>query len=104
MNSLSLIGLAMICESIWETIKMAIPYKLPDWGDRIGVMAIGILLSIASGVDLMNMIGIPLRIPALGMIFTGLLISRGSNFMHDILVAVNNMQQNTKTRKKDDRF
>ncbi len=100
MDSLSLIGLAMICESIWETIKMAVPYKLPDWGDRIGVMAIGILLSIASGLDLMRMIGMPLRVPGLGMIFTGLLISRGSNFMHDILAAVNNIQQNTKIDKK----
>lgn len=100
MNGLSLVVLAFICESIWETIKMAIPYKLPKWGDRIGVMAIGILLSIASGLDLMSMIGIPLRMPALGMIFTGLLISRGSNFMHDILAAVNNIQQNTKNHKK----
>lgn len=100
MNGLSLVVLAIICESIWETVKMAIPYKLPDWGDRVGVMAIGILLSIASGLDLMIIIGIPLRIPVLGMIFTGLLISRGSNFMHDILATANNMQQNTKKQKK----
>lgn len=100
MNGLSLVVLAIICESIWETVKMAIPYKLPDWGDRVGVMSIGILLSIASGMDLMIIIGIPLKIPALGMIFTGLLISRGSNFMHDILATANNMQQNTRKQKK----
>ncbi|MCY6354932.1 hypothetical protein [Clostridium sp. ZS2-4] len=100
MKGLNLMVLAFICESIWETIKMAIPHKLPNWGDRIGVMAIGIVLSIASRMDLMSIIGIPLNIPGLGMIFTGLLISRGSNFMHDILATVNNMQQNIKNQEK----
>ncbi|MCY6370768.1 hypothetical protein [Clostridium ganghwense] len=100
MNGIGLIFLSMICESIWETIKLAVPYKLPKWGDRLGVIALGILLTTASGVDLMSIIGMPLRTPFLGLILTGLLISRGSNFMHDILSTINNMQQNTKIQKK----
>lgn len=90
--------LAMVCEAIWETIKMAIPGKIENWLDRICVMIIGIFLALESGIDFLKLVGISFKIPYLGAVLTGLLISRGSNFMHDILATINNMQQNTKNK------
>lgn len=99
MKIFNVIILSMICEAIWETIKLAIPCKLSKSVDKIGVMALGVLLSISSGLDFLSLLGIPLKIPFIGFIFTGLLVSRGSNFMHDILASINNVQQNTKSKK-----
>ncbi|MCY6957716.1 hypothetical protein [Clostridium brassicae] len=100
MDFFSVIILSMICEATWETIKMAIPFKIEKWVDRVCAMAIGIFLAIASEVDFLYMVGIQLSIPYLGMILTGLLISRGSNFMHDILSTISNVHQSTKTNNK----
>lgn len=89
---ISLIILSLITETVWETIKLAIPYKFPDWGDRIGAMCIGLLLAVGTGLDIMSVLQIPVHIAYLGVILTGLLISRGSNFMHDMLSKVQGLK------------
>lgn len=81
---ISLIILSLIVETVWETIKMAVPFKFPDWGDRIGAMCIGMLLAVGTGLDIMAVLQIPVHIAYVGLILTGLLVSRGSNFMHDM--------------------
>jgi hypothetical protein len=53
-------------------------------------------VAIGGKIDFMTAVGVPINIPYAGMIFTGLLISRGSNFMHDLLQNVNNFQQKNK--------
>lgn len=92
---LSLVVIALIGESVWETLKMTWQQGKINI-DRIGALILGVLLAIGSGLDILSLAGVPLKIPYLGMILTGLLISRGSNFIHDILSSVNNIQTNTK--------
>lgn len=79
-----IVVLSLIVESVWESLKM-----LWQRGkisiDRIGALSIGILLSIGAKIDLLELAGVSLIIPYLGMILTGLLISRGSNFTHDLI-------------------
>ncbi|TDT63437.1 hypothetical protein [Fonticella tunisiensis] len=95
MNILSLIIIALIGEAVWETLKMTWQQGKVSI-DRIGALIIGLLLALGTGLDLMAMIGVPMKVPYVGMILTGLLISRGANFVHDILASINNIQQNTK--------
>lgn len=97
MNVLSLIVLALIGEATWETIKMTWQQGKVSI-DRIGAMGIGLLLALGTGLDIMAMVGVPMKIPYIGMVLTGLLISRGANFIHDILQSVNNINQNTKNQ------
>lgn len=95
MNILGLIILALIGEAVWETLKMTWQNgKLNT--DRIGALVVGLLLAFGSGIDLMKAFGVPVVIPYLGIILTGLLISRGANFVHDIVSSVNNINQKTK--------
>lgn len=95
MNILSLIILALIGEALWETLKLTWQNgKLSI--DRVGALVIGELLAIGAGMDLLAMVGVPLKIPYIGLVLTGLLISRGANFVHDLLASINNIQQNTK--------
>lgn len=95
MNVLSLIVLALLGEAIWETLKMTWQSGKVST-DRIGALLVGLLLSVGTGSDIMEMVGVPMHIPYVGMVLTGLLISRGANFMHDILSSINNIQKNTK--------
>lgn len=95
MNVLSLIVLALIGEAIWETLKLTWQNGKVSV-DRVGALAIGLLLAVGTGLDLMAMVGVPLKIPYVGMILTGLLISRGANFIHDLLASISNVQQSTK--------
>jgi hypothetical protein len=95
MEVLSLVVLALIGESLWETLKMT-------WQegkisiDRIGALVVGLLLALGTGLDLMTLVGIPMKLPYVGMVLTGILISRGANFIHDILGSIDNIRANTK--------
>lgn len=90
-----IILLALFTEAIWETLKL-IKTKDKINYDRIGATAIGILIAIAANVDIFSYLGRPLTIKYLGAILTGILISRGSNFIHDLLGSVSSMYQRSK--------
>ncbi|SHH00609.1 hypothetical protein SAMN02745221_01465 [Thermosyntropha lipolytica DSM 11003] len=80
----TLLLLAVSAEAIWETLLMV---KLNGGinKEKLGAIVIGIILAIAARVDFFYIMGVPLAIPYLGMVFTGIIISRGANFIHDII-------------------
>lgn len=86
----------MMGEAVWETAKMIWESGKISY-NRVGSIAVGELLAIGSRMDIFSMAGVPLYIPYLGIILTGLLISRGANFVHDLVASISNIQQNTKS-------
>ena len=83
MSLAQIVVLAVLLEGIWETAKMV-------WKDRkvninqVGTLAIGIALALMAKADLPCAVG--LELPAIaGQIITGILISRGSNYLHDLV-------------------
>jgi hypothetical protein len=91
-NLLILVVAAMIVESVWETFKMIWQEgKLSI--DKIGALILGVLIAIAGSLDLPKLVGINLFIPFLGMILTGVLMSRGANFVHDLLGKIQKPQE-----------
>ena len=48
------------------------------------------LIVFGTRLDMLSLLGIETVIPFLGIILTGILISRGSNFIHDLLVRLSN--------------
>lgn len=95
MEILSLIVISMIGEAVWETLKMIWERQKINF-DRIGALVISLILSFGTGLDVLSLIGIPTKIPFVGIILTGILISRGTNFMHDLVCSISNIYQNTK--------
>lgn len=87
MSILSLMIIAMLGESVWESLKMAWQSGKFDI-DRIGAIGIGLILSFATGFDILKLVDIPVKIPYVGIVLTGILISRGANFVHDLLSKV----------------
>ena len=84
-----IIVLALLTEALWQTGKLA-------WQKgalNVRAMAVGIALSLLTGADLMQAAGFSMKIPFIGQVCTGLLISRGSNFIHDLLQSIAKYKQ-----------
>ena len=84
---LVIVMVALIAESVWETLKMTWQEGKVSI-DRIGALVVALVLSIGVKLDILSLLGINTTIPLLGVILTGILISRGSNFIHDLLVKI----------------
>jgi hypothetical protein len=55
-----------------------------EW-KQIAAIVIAVLLAIGAGADLYKIIGVSFGIPYLGMILTGIIFSRGANYVADFL-------------------
>lgn len=84
MEFAQLVLAAILVEAIWENCKMI-------WKDgkfnvnMIGSLILGILICCFGGLDLFVIAGIGLNIPILGCVLTGIIVSRGANFVNDLL-------------------
>ena len=97
MTILLILIVALIAESIWETLKMTW-----DSGkvsiDRIGALAVAIGICFAAQVDLLSIVGVVIPVPYVGYLLTGILMSRGSNFVHDLFNTIQGLAQNLKPK------
>lgn len=95
MEIFTVIVLAMVGEAIWETLKLTWQHGKFNI-DRVGALLVGLLVAISTNTDIMKIIGVNTVIPSIGVIFTGILISRGANFIHDLLQTINNLSSKDK--------
>lgn len=84
---LIVIIIALIAESVWETLKMTWQQGKVSV-DRIGALIVSLVICIGVKLDILGLLGINSNIPLLGVFLTGILISRGSNFIHDLLIKI----------------
>lgn len=83
MNIAQLTTVAVLVEAIWENLKMV--WQNGKFSiDRIGALVLGIVVCLFAKIDIFSMLNIPLSIAYLGSIFTGIICSRGANFIHDL--------------------
>lgn len=88
MNFAQLILVAILVEAIWENFKMV-------WQDKkvnvnmIGSLLLSILICILANIDIFVVIGIELTVPFVGAILTGVIVSRGANFVNDLFSKLN---------------
>lgn len=82
MELTSLIVIAILVEAIWENIK-----TIWEGGiniNRIGALVLAIVICILAKVDFFSMVGIGLSFPIVAYILTGIVVSRGANFVNDL--------------------
>lgn len=88
MNFAQLILVAILVEAIWENFKMV-------WQDKkvninmLGALILSILICILANIDIFVVIGIGLNVPVVGAILTGIVVSRGANFVNDLFSKLN---------------
>jgi hypothetical protein len=73
---------------VWQDGKICI--------DKVGAIVIGVVVALGARLDLLAMVGIQIGIPYIGFVLTGLLMSRGASFLHDIIGKVNQIYQQSK--------
>lgn len=76
--------MAAIVEALVETLKM-IWDKNQIHKSKIVSIIIGVAVAIMYQIDLLAAVGVFAIFPVFGYILTGILISRGSNFVSDFL-------------------
>lgn len=82
MEITSLIIISILVEAIWENIKTV-------WEDgfnknRVGALVISVLICTLASVNIFELLGIDLVYNVVGCIFTGIIVSRGANFVNDL--------------------
>ena len=83
MEYAQLIIVAILIEAIWENLKMI-------WKDRkislntIGVLIISIVVCLLAKIDIFPIVGLSLSVPFVGSGLTGIIVSRGANFVNDL--------------------
>jgi len=84
---------ALLVETIVEIIKPLYVWleqildsrEVPVEIDLIVALAVAIALAFGANLNIFEVAGIPFAWPAVGCVVTGLLLSKGSNFVHDLL-------------------
>jgi hypothetical protein len=84
LNMTQLVIVAFFVESLIQTIK-PIYDKEKGWNsDALLALGIGILVCLLTSTDIFDQVGLPLLVPYVGSVLTGIMASRGSNIAHDL--------------------
>lgn len=88
-----ILAAAFLVEALIQTLKPVYD-KEKGWNrSALFSLAAGILICLFIDVDIFRQLGFAEKIPYLGSILTGVIVSRGSNFVHDIFKYVNGKAQ-----------
>lgn len=83
MEFAQLVLIAILVEAIWENLKMTYDQKKLNI-NMLGSLLLGVLICILAKIDIFVIVGINLIIPFIGYILTGIIVSRGANFVNDL--------------------
>lgn len=79
----ALLMLSVVIEALIEYFNLIAKKKL-DW-KQLAAIFIAIALAVLSQQDLLAMLGITFVVPYVGMVLTGIFLSRGSNYVADLI-------------------
>lgn len=83
MEYAQLVIVAILIEAIWENLKMV--WQNGKFSiDKIGALVISILICILAKIDIFPIVNLSISVPVIGSILTGIIVSRGANFVHDL--------------------
>ena len=83
-----LIIVAILVEAIWENLKM-IWEKGKFSINRLGSLIVSIFVCVITNMNLFELVDIPINIAFVGSILTGIIVSRGANFVNDLFAKIN---------------
>lgn len=84
---LQLTVLAFLVEATVQTIGLIMEDGKVN-PKNILALVVGIGIALSVGMDIFTVIGIPTSTPIVGQVLAGILISRGGNFIHDLMSKV----------------
>jgi len=81
---ISLTLMAIIVEGLITYLKTFFVNGKPQWQMLVGI-GLGVTVALVYNVDVFALLGIVSTVPFVGAILTGILISRGSNYIFDLI-------------------
>ena len=84
MEITTIIILAITVEAIIEYGKLIFVEKSINW-KQVGALILGVGLSVLAQTDLYKVVGVDFIVPFVGTVLTGILFSRGANYVSDII-------------------
>lgn len=84
---ITLVLMAIIVEGLITYTKTFFVDGKPQWQMLVG-LALGVVVALVYNVDVFALLGITAAVPFVGAILTGILISRGSNYIFDLIKAL----------------
>lgn len=94
----TLLLLAVVVEQVVTILKGAFP-NIRNSYSQLAAMGIGIALCISSQMGVLGELKVPVAYPLVDYIITGLLISRGSNLVHDLFHGISSYTRSLRTQK-----
>lgn len=87
MDFAQLIIIAILIEAIWENLKMVYDKEKINV-NMIGSLILAMLVCVLARINIFEIVGISLIFPVVGYVLTGVICSRGANFINDLLKKV----------------
>jgi hypothetical protein len=91
LNTITIIVIvAILTEAIWENLKRIFPQtefieKYWEYIGKLGALIVGIGVALLTGVNIFSLLEIPIKSELVDVVLTGMLLGRGSNYIHDLL-------------------
>ena len=84
--------MAVLVEAILQVVKGWVPESasVPLWLWQVVGGAVGIAMCVTAGVDALTTLGVQIKVVFIGQAITGVIVSRGASFVHDLWDNVNN--------------
>ncbi len=86
MTLVTILILAITVEALIEYGKLIFQKQI-NWKQLVALV-IGVLLAVAANVDLYELAGVTFIVPYVGVVLTGIIFSRGANYVADFLKMV----------------
>ena len=83
MDYAQLIIIAILVEAIWENRKMIWDKNKLNI-NMLGSLLLSMIICTLAQINIFEIVGINLIVPIIGSLLTGIIVSRGANFVNDL--------------------
>lgn len=92
-NFIGLFLIAVIVEGLISYANMILSAdKTIDW-KCVSAIVLGVFIGISYNLDLLGLFGVHSSVPFIGNVLTGILLSRGSNYLADLIKVISNISK-----------
>ena len=92
MDYAQLIIIAILVEAIWENLKMIWDKNKLNI-NMLGSLLLSMIICVLAQINIFKIVGIELIVPVIGSLMTGIIVSRGANFVNDLFSKLNNKEE-----------
>ena len=83
MDYAQLVIIAILVEAIWENLKMIWDKNKLNF-NLLGSLLFSMIICVLAQINIFEIVGINLIVPVIGSLTTGIIVSRGANFVNDL--------------------